>query len=57
MDITGARWTQPGAQAILQLRALHTNGDFTAYWHYHLTRERQRNHQTRYPSGHIPQAA
>jgi hypothetical protein len=57
MDITGARWSQPGAQAILQLRALHANGDFTAYWHYHLTRERQRNHQARYATGHIPQAA
>ena len=44
MDITGARWTVTTAEAILQLRALHANGDFGAYWAYHLQRERERNH-------------
>ena len=34
MDITGARWTTPGAQAILALRAVITNGDFEQYWQY-----------------------
>ncbi|MGI9003408.1 MAG: ISKra4 family transposase, partial [Pseudonocardia sp.] len=32
MDITGARWGLPGAEAVLKLRALHSNGDFDAYW-------------------------
>jgi hypothetical protein len=27
MDITGARWRLHGAEAILKLRALRTNGD------------------------------
>jgi hypothetical protein len=44
MDITGARWGISTAEAILKLRALHANGDFDTYWHYHLTREHQRNH-------------
>jgi hypothetical protein len=44
MDITGARWGIPTAEAILQLRALHANGDFDAYWAYHLHQEHQRNH-------------
>jgi hypothetical protein len=44
MDITGARWGVPTAEAILQLRALHANGDFDTYWAYHLTREHHRNH-------------
>ena len=44
MDITGARWSIPTAEAILQLRALHANGDFDAYWAYHLHQEHQRNH-------------
>jgi hypothetical protein len=48
MDITGARWDLPGAEAILKLRALTSNGDFNDYWDYHLEREHQRNHQTRY---------
>lgn len=57
MDITGARWGLPGAEAILKLRALRSNGDFNAYWRYHLKQERQRVHQTRYLNGLIPQAA
>jgi hypothetical protein len=45
MDITGARWGVPTAEAVLQLRALHANGDYDAYWTYHLQREHQRNHR------------
>jgi len=41
-DITGARWSLGGAEAILKLRALHANGDFDQYWPWHLHRERQR---------------
>ena len=44
MDITGARWGVPTAEAILQLRALHANNDFDTYWTYHLHREHHRNH-------------
>jgi hypothetical protein len=54
MDITGARWGLPGAEAILKLRAIITNGDFNAYWAYHLTRERERVHASRYADGLIP---
>ena len=57
MDITGARWGLPGAEAILKLRALTSNGDFTDYWNYHLKREHHRIHQTRYTTDTIPQAA
>jgi hypothetical protein len=42
LDITGARWDLQGAQAILTLRAVISNGDFDEYWRYHLTREHQR---------------
>ncbi|MGH3889668.1 MAG: ISKra4 family transposase [Pseudonocardiaceae bacterium] len=48
MDITGARWGLAGAEAILTLRALVSNGDFDAYWRYHLNQEHHRVHQTRY---------
>jgi hypothetical protein len=54
MDITGARWGLPGAEAILKLRALISNGDFDAYWTFHLTHEQQRVHNTRYLDGVIP---
>jgi hypothetical protein len=55
MDITGARWGLPGAEAILTLRAIITNGDFDAYWNYHLDKELQRVHHARYRDG--PQLA
>jgi hypothetical protein len=48
MGITGARWGIQTAEAILQLRALHANGDFDQYWPYHLQRERERNHPHSY---------
>jgi len=48
LDITGARWGLQGAEAVLKLRALWTNGDFPAYWAFHLTQEHRRVHQARY---------
>jgi hypothetical protein len=48
LDITGARWGLHGAEAVLKLRALWTNGDFDAYWRYHLAQEHRRVHQPRY---------
>jgi hypothetical protein len=57
LDITGARWGLTSAEAILKLRALHSNNDFDAYWQYHLDREHHRIHQTRYLNSHIPTVA
>jgi hypothetical protein len=57
LDITGARWGLDGAEAVLQLRALRSNGDFDHYWAYHQTQERQRVHACRYADNAIPQAA
>ena len=48
LDITGARWSLEGAEAVLKLRALITNGDLDRYWTFHLEQERRRNHQSRY---------
>ncbi len=48
MDITGARWGLAGAEAILKLRALISNGDFDEYWAFHLRQEHHRVHQARY---------
>ena len=57
MDLTGARWGLCGAEATLKLRALRSNGDFEAYWAYHLAQEQQRVHEARYANGAIPLAA
>ena len=48
MDITGARWTVPGAGAVPRLRAVITNGDFEQYWTYHQQQELRRNHLDHY---------
>ena len=54
MDLTGARWGLPGAEAILKLRALIANGDFDSYWQFHLAQEQHRVHNSRYLGGVIP---
>ena len=48
LDITGARWGLAGAEAVLKLRALVSNGDFDDYWTWHLKQEYQRVHHSRY---------
>jgi hypothetical protein len=48
MDITGARWSLDGAEAVLKMRAVVSNRDFEEYWHYHLAHEHQRVHCARY---------
>ena len=46
LDITGSRWGIEGAEAILRLRAIIDNGDFEAYWAFHLRCEHDRIYQT-----------
>ncbi|MCW2876392.1 MAG: hypothetical protein JWQ95_492 [Sphaerisporangium sp.] len=48
LDITGARWGLAGAEAVLKLRALQANGHLPAYFRFHLAREHERVHHTRY---------
>ncbi|MHC5720637.1 MAG: ISKra4 family transposase, partial [Nostoc sp.] len=48
MDITGARWSLEGAEAVLRLRSLYVSGDWNDYWRFHLQLERQRHHQALY---------
>lgn len=48
MDITGARWSLSGAEAILRLRSIHSSGDWDEYWKYHEDQEYLRNHSSFY---------
>jgi hypothetical protein len=57
MDITGARWGLAGAEAILTLRPLISNGDFDQYWTFHLAQEHRRVHASRCALGVIPAPA
>ena len=53
MDLTGARWSMAGAEAVLRLRALRSSGDFDEYWRFHEQREYERNHASRYADGKV----
>ncbi|MHC5863338.1 ISKra4 family transposase, partial [Nostoc sp.] len=51
MDITGARWSLAGAEAVLRLRSLYISGDWHEYWRFHLQQEHKRNHLSLYKDG------
>jgi hypothetical protein len=57
MDLTGARWSLDGAEAVLKLRVVRSNGDFDDYWRFHLSQEYERVHRSRYTDNIIPMAA
>ncbi|MDQ2750377.1 MAG: ISKra4 family transposase [Actinomycetota bacterium] len=57
MDITGARWSVNGAEAVLKLRAVRANNDLDDYWKFHLNNERHRVHELRYADATPPMAA
>ena len=44
MDLTGARWSLNGAEAVLQLRALYCSGDLELYLQFHFEQEKIRNY-------------
>lgn len=55
MEQAGMRWTQDGAQAMLDLRAVRINGDWDTYWQFH----RQQQHERLYgaaPAAVVPEA-
>ena len=54
MDITGARWTMSGGEAVLPLSSLYISGDWDEYWQFHLQQEHKPNHLALYSSGIIP---
>jgi Uncharacterised protein family (UPF0236) len=54
MELTGARWSLAGAEAVLRLRALRSSADFDDYWRFHEAQEYQRNHAALYAAGKVP---
>ena len=49
MQQAGMRWTQPGAQAVLDLRAVRLNGDWDTYWRFHRQQQHHRLYGTPLP--------
>ena len=54
MNLTGARWSLSGAEAVLRLRALRASEDFDAYWEFHEKQEYERNHASHYADHRVP---
>lgn len=44
MDLTGARWSLQGGEAVLKLRSISSSGDWNEYWKYHLSCSERRNY-------------
>lgn len=42
MEGSGMRWTVPGAEAVLKLRAVQVNGDWDRFWQFHMQQEARR---------------
>jgi len=42
MEGSGMRWTVPGAEAVLKIRAVQLNGDWDPFWRFHMQQEAQR---------------
>ena len=54
MGRTGARWSAAGAEAVLRLRAIRASEDFDDYWTFHLAKEHERTHESRYADKTVP---
>ena len=55
MNLTGARWSLTGAEAVLRLRALRSSEDFDSYWEFHEQQEYERNHASHYADRRPPE--
>jgi len=42
MEGAGMRWSIPGAEAVLKLRAVCLNGDWESFWQFHMQRDAHR---------------
>ena len=57
MDLTGARWSLDGAEAVLRLRALRASGDFEDYMAFHRRQARVRNYASEPQNNELKMAA
>ena len=44
MEITGARWSLEGAEAVLKVRAIKVSGDFEQYWEFYERTQFEKNY-------------
>lgn len=57
MELTGARWSLKGAEALLKLRAIKISGDFSEYWKFYEQQQYVRNHSSLYQNPSVLKSA
>ena len=45
MELSGMHWSEKGAESMLELRSIKTNGLWTEYWNYHVLRQKGENYE------------
>jgi len=53
MELTGARWSLVGAEAVLKLRAVKVSGDFSTYWTFYEQQQFERVHKPLYQNSSV----
>jgi hypothetical protein len=53
MEITGARWSLEGAEAVLQVRAIKVSGDFEEYWEFYERMQFEKNYAILYQNPQV----
>jgi hypothetical protein len=48
MERSGMRWTEKMAEAVVQLRAIYLSGDLDRYWSFHIAKDQERLHPSRW---------
>jgi hypothetical protein len=56
MEQSGMRWTQGGAQGVLDLRAVRINGHWDAYWQFHRHQQHRRLYGRSIPASPVAAA-
>ena len=53
MEPSGMRWTQEGAQRVLDPRAVRLNGDWDVYWQFHRRQPHRRLYDRSIPASTV----
>ncbi len=57
MELSGMRWTEIGAEAMLELRSAKVNGVWTEFWDYYIDAKKDELYQNQDTSREFENAA
>jgi hypothetical protein len=57
MELSGMRWTERGAEAMLELRSAKVNGVWTEFWDYYIDMKKNELYQNQISTGELENAA